>query len=124
MAIGSAILRRPNAFLMDEPLSNLDAKLRSHMRVELAALHHKLGTTTIYVTHDQTEAMTLADRIVVMKAGYIQQVATPVELYNRPHQPVCGGVHRFPLHELPERQGGPRRQRRRLPHRGGGSFSR
>ena len=84
VAIGSAILRKPKAFLMDEPLSNLDAKLRTHMRVELASLHHKLGTTTIYVTHDQTEAMTLADRIVVMKAGYIQQVATPVELYNRP----------------------------------------
>ena len=91
VAIGSAILRRPNAFLMDEPLSNLDAKLRSHMRVELAALHHKLGTTTIYVTHDQTEAMTLADRIVVMKAGYIQQVATPVELYNRPTNMFVAG---------------------------------
>ncbi|UWP67275.1 ABC transporter ATP-binding protein [Subdoligranulum variabile] len=91
VAIGSAILRKPKAFLMDEPLSNLDAKLRTHMRVELAALHHKLGTTTIYVTHDQTEAMTLADRIVVMKAGYIQQVATPVELYNRPTNMFVAG---------------------------------
>ena len=91
VAIGSAILRKPRAFLMDEPLSNLDAKLRTHMRVELAALHHKLGTTTIYVTHDQTEAMTLADRIVVMKAGYIQQVATPVELYNRPTNMFVAG---------------------------------
>ena len=69
---------------MDEPLSNLDAKLRTHMRVELAELHHKLGTTFIYVTHDQVEAMTLADRIVVMKAGIVQQVAAPEELYNRP----------------------------------------
>ena len=91
VAIGSAILRKPKAFLMDEPLSNLDAKLRTHMRVELASLHHKLGTTTIYVTHDQTEAMTLADRIVVMKAGYIQQVATPVELYNHPTNMFVAG---------------------------------
>ena len=91
VAIGSAILRKPKAFLMDEPLSNLDAKLRTHMRVELAALHHKLGTTTIYVTHDQTEAMTLADRIVVMRAGYIQQVATPVDLYNRPTNMFVAG---------------------------------
>ena len=84
VAIGSAIMRKPRAFLMDEPLSNLDAKLRTHMRVELAELHHKLGTTFIYVTHDQVEAMTLADRIVVMKAGIVQQVAAPEELYNRP----------------------------------------
>lgn len=84
MAIGSAIMREPRAFLMDEPLSNLDAKLRAHMRVELAALHQKLGATMIYVTHDQTEAMTLADRIVVMKEGRIQQVASPAELYSRP----------------------------------------
>lgn len=91
VAIGSAILRKPRAFLMDEPLSNLDAKLRTHMRVELAALHHKLGTTVIYVTHDQTEAMTLADRIVVMRAGYIQQVATPQELYNRPTNMFVAG---------------------------------
>ena len=84
VAIGSAIMRRPQAFLMDEPLSNLDAKLRAHMRVELASLHQKLGTTVIYVTHDQTEAMTLADRIVVMRAGYIQQVASPAQLYACP----------------------------------------
>ena len=84
VAIGSAIMREPRAFLMDEPLSNLDAKLRAHMRVELAALHQKLGATMIYVTHDQTEAMTLADRIVVMKEGRIQQVASPAELYSRP----------------------------------------
>ena len=91
VAIGSAIMRKPKAFLMDEPLSNLDAKLRSHMRVELASLHHKLGITTIYVTHDQTEAMTLADRIVVMKAGYIQQVATPIDLYNHPTNMFVAG---------------------------------
>lgn len=91
VAIGSAIMRKPKAFLMDEPLSNLDAKLRSHMRVELATLHHKLGVTTIYVTHDQTEAMTLADRIVVMKAGYIQQVATPIDLYNHPTNMFVAG---------------------------------
>lgn len=84
VAIGSAIMRQPQAFLMDEPLSNLDAKLRAHMRVELAALHQKLGATMIYVTHDQTEAMTLADRIVVMQEGHIQQVASPAEIYSRP----------------------------------------
>ncbi len=83
-AIGSAIMREPKAFLMDEPLSNLDAKLRTHMRVELATLHKKLATTFIYVTHDQTEAMTLADRIVVMKQGCIQQVGTPAEIYSAP----------------------------------------
>ena len=91
VAIGRAIVRDPKVFLMDEPLSNLDAKLRSHMRVELATLHHKLGVTTIYVTHDQTEAMTLADRIVVMKAGYIQQVATPIDLYNHPTNMFVAG---------------------------------
>lgn len=84
VAIGSAIIRRPKAFLMDEPLSNLDAKLRAQMRIELAKLHKELETTIIYVTHDQTEAMTLGTRIVVMKDGVIQQVETPVELYNHP----------------------------------------
>ena len=104
VAIGSAILRKPRAFLMDEPLSNLDAKLRTHMRVELAALHHKLGTTVIYVTHDQTEAMTLADRIVVMKGGYIQQVATPAELYNRPtNQFVAGFIGSPAMNFIPGR---------------------
>ena len=84
VAIGSAIIRRPKAFLMDEPLSNLDAKLRAQMRIELAKLHKELETTIIYVTHDQTEAMTLGTRIVVMKDGVVQQVETPVELYNHP----------------------------------------
>ena len=84
VAIGSAIMRRPKAFLMDEPLSNLDAKLRAQMRVELAKLHKELKTTMIYVTHDQTEAMTMGDRIVVMKDGIIQQVDTPQNLYDMP----------------------------------------
>ncbi len=84
VAIGSAIVRNPKAFLMDEPLSNLDAKLRGQMRIELAKLHKELGTTIIYVTHDQTEAMTLGTRIVVMKKGEIQQVDTPTNLYHNP----------------------------------------
>ncbi len=84
VAIGSVIVRQPKVYLMDEPLSNLDAKLRSQMRVELAKLHEKLGATIIYVTHDQVEAMTLGTRIVVMKEGTIQQVAPPDELYQNP----------------------------------------
>jgi multiple sugar transport system ATP-binding protein len=84
VAMGRAIVRNPKAFLMDEPLSNLDAKLRVQMRAEIARLQNKLGTTTIYVTHDQTEAMTLGDRVVVMLAGVAQQIGTPDELYNRP----------------------------------------
>ena len=84
VAIGSAIMRRPKAFLMDEPLSNLDAKLRAQMRVELAKLHKELKTTVIYVTHDQVEAMTMADRIVIMKDGVIQQVGKPMDLYEHP----------------------------------------
>ena len=84
VAVGRAIVRKPVAFLFDEPLSNLDAKLRVQMRTELARLHQKLQTTTIYVTHDQVEAMTLGDRIVVMKDSKIQQVDTPLNLYNNP----------------------------------------
>jgi len=84
VALGRAIVREPKVFLMDEPLSNLDAKLRVQMRTELSKLHQRLQTTVIYVTHDQTEAMTMGDRIVVMKDGYIQQVATPQELYQNP----------------------------------------
>src|SRR5437588_4500229 len=83
-AMGRAIVREPKAFLMDEPLSNLDAKLRVSMRAQLAALHSRLGTTTIYVTHDQVEAMTLGHRVAVMRDGRIQQVDTPQELYARP----------------------------------------
>jgi multiple sugar transport system ATP-binding protein len=84
VAMGRAIVRDPKAFLMDEPLSNLDAKLRVQMRSEIARLQNRLGTTTVYVTHDQTEAMTLGDRVVVMLAGVAQQVGTPEELYSRP----------------------------------------
>jgi multiple sugar transport system ATP-binding protein len=84
VAMGRAIVRDPKAFLMDEPLSNLDAKLRVQMRTEVAKLQSKLETTTVYVTHDQTEAMTLGDRVAVMRAGVLQQVATPAELYDNP----------------------------------------
>src|SRR6202789_617808 len=84
VALGRAIVRHPQVFLFDEPLSNLDAKLRVQMRVELKKLHERLGTTAIYVTHDQVEAMTLGDRVVVMKDGLVQQVGDPMELYNQP----------------------------------------
>ena len=84
VALGRAIVRNPAVFLMDEPLSNLDAKLRASMRTELSKLHHRLQTTIIYVTHDQIEAMTMGDRIVVMKDGIVQQVAPPQELYDQP----------------------------------------
>src|SRR5271154_6211340 len=84
VAMGRAIVRHPKAFLMDEPLSNLDAKLRVQMRGEIARLQKRLGTTTVYVTHDQTEAMTLGDRVVVMHGGVAQQIGTPDELYERP----------------------------------------
>jgi multiple sugar transport system ATP-binding protein len=84
VAMGRAIVRHPKAFLMDEPLSNLDAKLRVQMRGEIARLQRRLGTTTVYVTHDQTEAMTLGDRVVVMHGGVAQQIGTPDELYERP----------------------------------------
>ena len=84
VALGRAIVREPRVFLMDEPLSNLDAKLRVHTRAELKALQQQLGTTTVFVTHDQAEAMTLADRIAVMNAGALQQVGTPDDVYDRP----------------------------------------
>ncbi|MGN0599554.1 MAG: ABC transporter ATP-binding protein [Oscillospiraceae bacterium] len=84
VALGRAIVREPQVFLLDEPLSNLDAKLRAQMRTEISKLHQKLGTTFIYVTHDQTEAMTMGDRIVVMKDGFIQQVDSPQNLYSNP----------------------------------------
>jgi multiple sugar transport system ATP-binding protein len=84
VAIARAMIKTPSVFLFDEPLSNLDAKLRNHMRVEIARLHQRLGTTTIYVTHDQLEAMTLADRIVLLKDGRIEQVGTPREIFERP----------------------------------------
>jgi multiple sugar transport system ATP-binding protein len=91
VAMGRAIVRSPQAFLMDEPLSNLDAKLRVQMRTTVARLQNQLGTTTVYVTHDQTEAMTLGDRVAVMRAGVIQQVGTPQELYERPRNLFVAG---------------------------------
>lgn len=91
VAIGRAIVRRPTAFLLDEPLSNLDAELRVSTRAEIAALHARLKSTMIYVTHDQVEAMTLANRIVVMRAGRIEQVGTPLDLYNHPANRFVAG---------------------------------
>jgi multiple sugar transport system ATP-binding protein len=91
VAMGRAIVRRPQAFLMDEPLSNLDAKLRVQMRAELISLHRKLGVTTVYVTHDQTEAMTLGDRVVVLNKGVVQQVDPPEQLYRHPANTFVAG---------------------------------
>jgi multiple sugar transport system ATP-binding protein len=91
VALGRAIVRHPQVFLFDEPLSNLDAKLRVQMRVELKKLHERLGTTAIYVTHDQVEAMTLGDRVVVMRDGRVQQVGDPLELYNEPANRFVAG---------------------------------
>ncbi|CAN5634836.1 sn-glycerol-3-phosphate ABC transporter ATP-binding protein UgpC [soil metagenome] len=91
VALGRAIVREPKAFLMDEPLSNLDAKLRVQMRTEIAKLHNRIGVTTIYVTHDQTEAMTMADRIVVLKDGVVQQVDHPQDMYDHPKNVFVAG---------------------------------
>src|SRR3954466_12955552 len=91
VAMGRAIVREPDAFLMDEPLSNLDAKLRAEMRAYLATLHQRLQTTTLYVTHDQTEAMTMGDRVAVMRDGRLQQVDTPQRLYDHPVNLFVGG---------------------------------
>ena len=91
VALGRAIVREPRAFLMDEPLSNLDARLRVLMRAEIGALHNRLKVTTIFVTHDQTEAMTMADRIVIMREGVIQQVGDPDEVYARPRNIFVAG---------------------------------
>src|SRR5215218_9176894 len=91
VAMGRAIVRDPQAFLMDEPLSNLDAKLRVQTRAQVASLQDRLGTTMVYVTHDQTEAMTLGDRIAVMRAGVLQQVGTPAELYDNPRNLFVAG---------------------------------
>jgi multiple sugar transport system ATP-binding protein len=99
--VGRAIVRQPEAFLFDEPLSNLDAKLRVEMRAELKALHRRLKTTTIYVTHDQEEAMTLGDRIVVMKDGIVQQVGSPLEVYDQPaNHFVAGFVGTPPMNSI------------------------
>ncbi|MBT3150414.1 sn-glycerol-3-phosphate ABC transporter ATP-binding protein UgpC [Streptomyces sp. CHD11] len=91
VAMGRAIVRDPKAFLMDEPLSNLDAKLRVQMRTQISRLQRRLGTTTVYVTHDQTEAMTLGDRVVVMRQGLVQQIGTPAELYDMPRNLFVAG---------------------------------
>lgn len=91
VALGRTIVRSPKVFLMDEPLSNLDAKLRGNMRAEIIRIHKNLNATTIYVTHDQTEAMTMADRIVVMKSGIVQQIGTPKEIYNHPNNLFVAG---------------------------------
>src|SRR5437016_4212803 len=91
VAVGRAIVRKPKAFLFDEPLSNLDAKMRVQMRAEISKLHDRLKSTMIYVTHDQVEAMTMGDRIVVMKDGLIQQVAEPITLYDNPKNMFVAG---------------------------------
>ena len=100
VAVGRAIVREPKVFLMDEPLSNLDAK-SAQMRAELSKLHNRLQTTIIYVTHDQTEAMTMGDRIVAMKDGVIQQVGAPLEICNYPNNVFVAGLYRQPCYELP-----------------------
>lgn len=97
VAMGRAMVRKPIAFLLDEPLSNLDARLRNQMRTEIARLQRRLGTTTVYVTHDQTEAMTLGDRVAVLKEGIIQQIGTPYELYENPRNLFIAGFIGSPV---------------------------
>ena len=121
--MGRAIVRDPKAFLMDEPLSNLDAKLRVQMRTEVAKLQSKLETTTVYVTHDQTEAMTLGDRVAVMRAGVLQQVGTPAELYDDPRNLFVAGFIGSPaMNFMPAEVSGGQREaadRRGRAERGG-----
>ncbi|MFH0989983.1 MAG: sn-glycerol-3-phosphate ABC transporter ATP-binding protein UgpC [bacterium] len=100
VAVGRAIVRKPKVFLFDEPLSNLDAKLRVQMRIEISKLHQTLGATMIYVTHDQTEAMTMADKIVLMKDGHIQQIDTPLNIYNYPQNMFVAGFIGSPTMNL------------------------
>ena len=115
VALARAMVRRPSVFLMDEPLSNLDAKLRGHMRSELKRLQSDLGVTTIYVTHDQIEAMTLAHRVAIMNRGIVQQIATPREIYDDPANLfVAGFIGSPPMNFL---EGRARRRRVRLPGR-------
>ena len=109
VAMGRAIVRNPQAFLMDEPLSNLDAKLRVQTRTEIAALQRRLGVTTVYVTHDQVEAMTMGDRVCVLKDGYLQQVDTPRNLYDRPDNVFVAGFIGSPAMNLDRRR--PRQRR-------------
>ena len=115
VAMGRAIVRQPQAFLMDEPLSNLDAKLRVQMRAEIARLQHDLGVTTIYVTHDQVEAMTMGDRVAVMRKGELQQVADPQELYDRPVNLFVGGFIGSPAMNMVEATLEPRERRASSP---------
>jgi multiple sugar transport system ATP-binding protein len=105
VAMGRAIVRDPQVFLFDEPLSNLDAKLRVAMRAEIKELHQRLGTTIVYVTHDQIEAMTMADRIVVLHDGLVEQIGAPLELYDRPDNLFVAGFIGSPGDELPARHG-------------------
>jgi sn-glycerol 3-phosphate transport system ATP-binding protein len=107
VAMGRAIVREPAVFLFDEPLSNLDAKLRVQMRAELQALHRRLGTTSLYVTHDQVEAMTLAQRMVVMNAGRVEQIGAPLEVYARPATTfVAGFIGSPPMNLMPQERDG------------------
>jgi multiple sugar transport system ATP-binding protein len=107
VAMGRAIVRKPQVYLFDEPLSNLDAKLRGTMRVEMKKLHQQLGVTTVYVTHDQIEAMTLADRVVVMNGGHIEQIGTPEEVYHTPDSVFVAGFIGAPtMNMLPARREG------------------
>ena len=103
VAMGRAIVRDPQVFLFDEPLSNLDAQLRVQMRAEIKELHQRLKTTTIYVTHDQIEAMTMADRIVVMRDGVVEQLGAPLELYDRPATLFVAELYRIAVNELAQR---------------------
>ena len=123
VAIGRAIVRNPTAFLLDEPLSNLDAELRISTRAELAALHERLSATMVYVTHDQIEAMTLADRIVVLRAGRIEQVGTPLDLYNRPANLFVAGFIGAPrMNFLPAKIGSARDGKSTIELDGAGSL--
>jgi multiple sugar transport system ATP-binding protein len=108
VALGRAIVRKPKVFLFDEPLSNLDAKMRVSTRTEISKLHARLGATMIYVTHDQVEAMTMGDRICVMKDGNIMQVAEPLELYNHPENLFVAGFIGSPAHEFLQGHAAPR----------------
>ena len=110
--MGRAIVRDPQVFLFDEPLSNLDAKLRVAMRTEIKELHQRLKTTSVYVTHDQIEAMTMADQIVVMRDGLVEQRGQPLELYDRPGEPVRRRIHRLAGDELPAGHAAAQRRRR------------
>ena len=114
VAMGRAIVREPAAFLFDEPLSNLDAKLRVQMRLEIQKLHRELRTTSVYVTHDQVEAMTLADRMIVMNAGAVEQIGAPIEVYDDPATPFVAGFIGSPaMNFLPGKRGGDARGRGR-----------